>query len=254
MSDEATRLYGLTAVPADQSAQKASTPNPKPVAISALKPPSTALAARVDEYVRSKLDADTYRHSLRVYSYGCAIARECFPEFGLTAGSELDETWFLTAMLHDIGTTAENLTSTRLSYEFWAGYHALALLQDPTVTGGSTGAVAPRDQAESVAEAIIRHQDVQDKGQITLVTRLIHWGTLLDNIGAGAELIHTETIQSVVKEYPRPGWSGCFQRTVEKEKSVKPYAMVSRIEGFEEAIRKNGDGSAGGLMAKYDGE
>jgi len=259
MSDKATRLYGLTAVPADQSAQKASTPNPKPVAISALKPPSTALATRVDEYVRSKLDADTYRHSLRVYSYGCAIARECFPEFGLTAGSELDETWFLTAMLHDIGTTAEFLTSTRLSYEFWAGYHALALLQDPAVTGGgggggggSTEAVAPRDQAESVAEAIIRHQDVQEKGKITLVTRLIHWGTLLDNIGAGAELIHTETIQNVVREYPRPGWSGCFQRTVEKEKSVKPYAMVSRIEGFEEAIRKNG--SDGGLMAKYDGE
>lgn len=253
MSDEASRRYGLTAVPADQSAQEPSTSNPDPVAISALKPPSTALATRVAEYARSKLDADTYRHSLRVYSYGCAIARECFPEFGLTAGSDLDETWFLTAMLHDIGTTAEFLTSTRLSYEFWAGYHALALLQDPTVTGGGgTEAVAPRDQAESVAEAIIRHQDVQDKGEITLVTRLIHWGTLLDNIGAGAELIHGETIQNVVREYPRPGWSGCFQRTVEKEKSVKPYAMVSRIEGFEEAISKNG--SAGGLMSKYDTE
>lgn len=256
MSDEASRLYGLTAVPADQSLQKPSTSNPPPVAISALKPPSSALATRVAEYARSKLDADTYRHSLRVYSYGCAIARECFPEFELTPGSKLDETWFLTAMLHDIGTTAEFLISTRLSYEFWAGYHALTLLQDAKMTGGSgsgeSEGVAPRDQAESVAEAIIRHQDVQEKGKITLVTRLIHLGTLLDNIGAGAELVHGETIENVVKEYPRPGWSGCFQRTVDKEKSVKPYAMVSRIEGFEEAISKNG--TAGGLMAKYDDE
>lgn len=253
MSDEAAKLYGLTAVPADQSVQKPSTPNPQPVAITALKPPSTALATRVAAYARSKLDADTYRHSLRVYSYGCAIARECFPEFGLTPGSALEETWFLTAMLHDIGTSAEFLTSTRLSFEFWGGYHALMLLQDPGVTGDSQGeGVAPREQAESVVEAIIRHQDIQDKGKITLVTRLIHLGTLLDNIGAGAELVHGETIENVVREYPRPGWSGCFMKTLVKEKTVKPYAMVSRIEGFEEHISNNG--ASGGLMGKYDRE
>lgn len=253
MSDEATKLYGFTAVPADQSVQKPSTPNPQPVAIDALKVPSTALATRVAAYARSKLDADTYRHSLRVYSYGCAIARQCFPEFRLTPGSKLEETWFLTAMLHDIGTAVEFLTSTRLSFEFWGGYHAMTLLQDPTITGDNEGdGVAPREQAESVAEAIIRHQDIQDKGKITLVTRLIHLGTLLDNIGAGADLVHSDTIENVVREYPRPGWSGCFKKTVEKEKSVKPYTMVSRIEGFEEAIVKNG--SNGGLMAKYEDE
>jgi len=254
MSDEATKLYGFTALPADQSLLKASTSTPQPVAISALKIPSTALATRVAAYARSKLDPDTYRHSLRVYSYGCAIARECFPEFELSPGSTLEETWFLTAMLHDIGTAGEFLTSTRLSFEFWGGYHALALLQDPTITGdgGEGGGVAPREQAESVAEAIIRHQDIQDKGMITLATRLIHLGTLLDNIGAGADLVHRDTIANVVREYPRPGWSGCFKRTVEKEKSVKPYTMVSRIEGFEEAIVGNGRDS--GLMAKYDHE
>jgi cyanamide hydratase len=75
-------------------------------------------------------------------------------------------------------------------------------------------------------------------------------GTLLDNIGAGADLVNKQTIENVVKEYPRPGWSGCFKGTVEKEKTFKPYAMVSRIEGFEEAIDKNG--APGGLMAKYD--
>ena len=246
---ETTKIYGFTALPADQSKVKPAGHKPQPVDISSLQPPSTALATRVAEYARSKLDADTYRHSLRVYSYGCAIARQMFPDFELTPGSQLEETWFLTAMLHDIGTSAEFLTSTRLSFEFWGAFHALQLLQDPAVTGGSDGA-APREQAESVTEAIIRHQDIQDKGNITLVTRLIHLGTLLDNIGAGADLVHPETIENVVREYPRPGWSGCFKKTVEKEKSVKPYAMVSRIEGFEESIEKNG--AQGGLMAKYD--
>ncbi|KIX95382.1 uncharacterized protein Z520_08899 [Fonsecaea multimorphosa CBS 102226] len=249
MSDSSDKTYGFTALPADQSQDKPRTTNPEAVAISSLQPPNTPLATRVDGYVKSKLDADTYRHSLRVYSYGCAIARQCFPEFELTPGSKLDETWFLTAMLHDIGTCDEFMTSTRLSYEFFAGVHAFDLLQNPKISGGGEG-VAPREQAESVVEAIIRHQDVQDKGKVTLVTRLIHWGTLLDNIGAGKELVHPDTIKNVVTKYPRPGWSGCFKRTVEKEKKYKPYAMVSRIEGFEELIAKNG--ASGGLMAKYD--
>ncbi|KAJ9632886.1 hypothetical protein H2204_007616 [Knufia peltigerae] len=252
---DTTKLYGLTALPADQTRTKPATTKPDPVEISSLAVPRTELAARVDKYVRSKLDADTYRHSLRVYSYGCAIARQCFPDFGLAPGSALEETWFLTAMLHDIGTAEEFLSSTRLSYEFWAGVHALDILQDPSLTGlgdekASETGMAPREQAESVAEAIIRHQDVQDKGSLTLMTRLIHLGTLLDNIGAGAELVNRKTIENVVREYPRPGWSGCFKRTVEKEKKIKPYAMVSRIEGFEGLIEKNGGKE--GLMGEFD--
>jgi cyanamide hydratase len=152
-------------------------------------------------------------------------------------------------MLHDIGTAAEFVSSTRLSFEFWGGYHALELLQDPTITGGGEG-VAPREQAESVAEAIIRHSDIQDKGYITLVTRLIHLGTLLDNIGANAELINKQAIENVSTEYPRPRWSGCFTRALGKEKAFNPYAMVARIEGFEGMIEKNGSGE--GLMARYD--
>jgi cyanamide hydratase len=246
MSDPFTR-YGFTALPADQSKTAPSTTSPSAVSISALKPPQTELTNRINGYAKSKLSPDTYRHSLRVYSYGRAIAQECFPQWELTSGSPLDETWFLTALLHDIGTPDDIIHTTRLSYEFYAGVHALDILQDTKQTGGK--GIAPRDQAESVAEAIIRHQDIQDKGYITLVTRLIHLGTLLDNIGAGSELIHSETIEAVVKAHPRPGWSGCFAGTVAKEKEYKPYTMVSRIEGFGEKIAGNGKT---GLMSQYD--
>ena len=146
----------------------------------------------------------------------------------------------MTAMLHDIGTTPQNIKSTRLSYEFWAGVHALDLLQNPSVSGGGEG-VAPCDQAESVCEAILRHQDVQDKGQVSLVTQLIQLGTLLDNVGAPqpAEWVAKGTIENVNEMYPRTKWSGCFSGTVGQEKELKPYAMVSRIEGFEKMIMEN---------------
>jgi cyanamide hydratase len=73
-----------------------------------------------------------------------------------------------------------------------------------------------------------------------LMTRLIHTGTLLDNIGKGREFVSHETVKSVVEKYPRDGqWTGCFRGTVALEKKEKPYAMVSRIEGFEELISQN---------------
>jgi len=239
--------YGFTALPADVKSPPPK-PSPSPVQVSTLQPPSTPLAKRVTEYVRSKLSPKTFNHSLRVYSYGLAIARECYPEWNMEPGSSREETWYLTAMLHDIGTCDEFLTATNLSYEFWAGFHALELLQKPEITGsaGSTDAVAPKDQAESVAEAIIRHQDVQDKGKVTLITRLIHLGTLLDNAGANAEMVGQKTIENVVEAYPRNEWSACFRDTVVQEKKVKPHAMVSRIEGFEDLIMANK------LMSKYD--
>ena len=105
------------------------------------------------------------------------------------------------------------------------------------MTGGQ--GEAPRGQAESVAEAIFRHQDVQGKGKVTLVTQLIQLGTLLDNVGAQAKLVSQGTIAEVNRAFPRTGWTGCFKDTVKREKELKPYAMVSRIEGFEEMILGN---------------
>ena len=234
--------YGLTALSAAASALKPITTSPNTVPADSLAVPETALATRIDAYAKALLPKLTYLHSRRVYSYGVAIASECFPYWKLTPGSTLDETWFLAAMLHDIGTTPEVIKSTRLSYEFWAGLHAMDLLQHPSVSGDKEDAgIAPRDQAESVTEAILRHQDVQDKGQVSLVTQLIQLGTLLDNVGApdAKRLVSDGTIEVVNKLYDRKGWSGCFRDTVEEEKRLKPWAMVSRIEGFEEMIIAN---------------
>ncbi|KAG0301326.1 hypothetical protein BGZ98_008461 [Dissophora globulifera] len=227
MTDNVSK-YGLSARPADQEKDKPENANPKSVPISALKPPTTPLATRIDAYCKSKLPAATYRHSLRVYSYGCAIARECYPSFALTPGSALDESWFCTAMLHDIGTTPEHISGTRLSYEFWAGYHALDLLQDVKVSGGGEG-VAEKDQAESIAEAIIRHQDVQPHGKLTLLTRLIHWGTLLDNIGAGAELVDRERLKEFVRSIQGKGGVGVSRQQWRKRRNLSPMRWLVEL-------------------------
>lgn len=172
MSSDPIKIYGFTALPADPSKPEPnSKDSPKPFDISQVSPPDTPLAKRIEQYTKSKLPDQTYNHSLRVYSYGRIIVDSYFPQFGFKSGSPLDETWFITAMLHDIGTVPETMHSTRLSYEFWAGIHAKELLMN----GDDGAAVAPVDQMESIVESIIRHQDVQEKGSISLLVSLRSW-------------------------------------------------------------------------------
>jgi len=74
------------------------------------------------------------------------------------------ETYLLTCLLHDIGTAPQNMQNTRLSFEWQGAMLALDLLK-------SNG--APVAQAESVAEAIIRHQDLGESGMTTAVGALV---------------------------------------------------------------------------------
>lgn len=76
----------------------------------------------------------------------------------------------MACLLHDIGTTDKNITATHMSFEFYGGLLARDLLYNQYH--------APIDQAESVAECIIRHQDIADTGKITTLGLLIQLATI----------------------------------------------------------------------------
>jgi cyanamide hydratase len=156
---------------------------------------------------------------------GQAIAMQHFPEWRYSP-----ETYLLAALLHDIGTTDTNMSSTQLSFEFQGGFQALNLL----IQNG-----APQSTAESVCETIIRHQDVGETGNITTLTAVIHFATLLDNAGANPELVHKDTIENIVHAWPREGWTGCFASTVRKECQLKPWSHTTKIDGFAEMVEAN---------------
>ncbi|KAJ5097403.1 hypothetical protein N7456_008124 [Penicillium angulare] len=232
--------YGLTAVPASPTALLTSqsypkpSPPPSPIPTTATPIPTTPLATRINKYALTHLPEPTYNHSLRVYHYGLAIKNYRFPshpDFAFT-----DETYFLACILHDIGTTDENTHSTKLSFEFFGGFLALNLLQsdDTSIsTDAGSGAVAPRDQAESVAEAIIRHQDLCVVGNISAVGQLLQLATIFDNTGSYADLVHPDTIKDVCAHFPRHQWSGCFVATIRRENALKPWAHSTAL-GEEE--------------------
>ena len=65
------------------------------------------------------------------------------------------ETYYLACLLHDIGTADAFLATTKMSFEFKGAIVARDLILEH---GG------PEDQADSVCEVIVRHQDIFVKG------------------------------------------------------------------------------------------
>jgi len=239
MSNPAIENYGWTAVPRQVStllSQSAASGPAKPIALSSIPLPDSTLATEVQEYAKRELPVETYNHSMRVFYYGKAILSHAFPSW---ESSTFSETYFLACLLHDIGTTDKFIAATLMSFEFYGGIVVLDLLK-------SLG--APIEQAENVAEAVIRHQDLGDTGTITKIGALIQLATIFDNMGGQKDLIAKESIESVVVAYPRKKWSSCFAKTIRKEIGLKPWAHTTHLgeDDFPEGVLGNE------LMAPYD--
>ncbi|KAF2866016.1 hypothetical protein BDV95DRAFT_506032 [Massariosphaeria phaeospora] len=227
---ETIKKYGWSAVPHAQSTllKDVSPWEPANYTVAEIKVPDSEVVKQAVRYAKDHLPEQVFNHSMRVYYYaGAAIAEKHLPSFIPSL-----ETYFLTCLFHDIGTTQENLHATLLSFEFYGGYLALNQLQ-------AYG--APREQAESVTEAVIRHQDLGDIGSITSVGQLIQLSTLfgVDNAGNNPTLISRQTIESVVAAYPRGHWSSCFSHTIDKELELKPWAHSSAIPNFAPSVAGN---------------
>lgn len=162
-----------------------------------------------------------------------AILHQQFPENAKTFSPS---TLALASLLHDIGTTTENLSATHMSFEFYGAIKALNLLKD---SGSHT------DQAEAVCETIIRHQDLGTDGNITFLGQLIQLATVYDNVGKHPrvkdfeKIIHKRTLEDVNKVFPREGWLGCFADVVREEESLKPWCHTTHIPNFAEQIESN---------------
>jgi len=189
--------------------------------------PSTEIAVKALEHVRSELTPQTLNHSIRAYFYGVAIAKTQFPDWKIEP-----EAYYLTALFHDIGTTKTNLNKTRLSFEFYGGMLAHSFITDHSTS------LAFTDLAEAITEAIVRHQDFSPHGEITALGQLIQLATKLDNMGALPELIHPKTMEEILQKYPRNGWTGCFVSVVKDEIALKPWCHTTSMGPSHEDIIK----------------
>ncbi|KAK6454608.1 uncharacterized protein RJT20DRAFT_130790 [Scheffersomyces xylosifermentans] len=190
--------------------------------------PTSALSKFFLDYAGKKLPSEVLNHSLRVYLYSKAIIKDQFPQWDLDL-----EVVFVTSLLHDIGTTKENMAATKMSFEFYGGLLSRDLVLEQTK--------GDQDFAEAVSEAIIRHQDLGESGFITTLGLVIQLSTILDNVGLNSELIHPDTLDAVNKKYSREGWLGCFAHAIDNENKLKPWGHTSAlgVDQFRDDVLAN---------------
>ncbi|KAL7276870.1 hypothetical protein RUND412_000110 [Rhizina undulata] len=210
---------------------------PTPLLVDDIPLPSTPLSKYIADYARAALPEETFNHAMRVYYFGQSIQTQQFPEWDYDP-----EVYYIICLLHDLGTTPENRRKTKMSFEFQGASIAHELLMQRS---------GDRELAESVAEAIIRHQDLGTTGKITAVGGLVQvatvfdgtWGRTetIDNLGGHASLVHRGTINDVVARFPRKNWSSCFAATVREEIKVKPWCHTTALgeNDFAEAVKGN---------------
>ncbi|KAL7953029.1 hypothetical protein V8C34DRAFT_318543 [Trichoderma compactum] len=162
---------------------------PGPILVDDAKFPKDLITIEVQKYAKAMLPIQTFNHSMRVF--------------------------YFASLLHDIGTTDDNLASTHMSFEFYGGYKALSLL---LALGAS------KDQAEAVAETIIRHQDLGTACNVTFLGQIIQLVTIYDSVSDHpylkniTELIHIDTLKDV------------------REESLKPWCHSTHIADFAQAV------------------
>lgn len=145
-------------------------------------------------------------------------------------------TWALCCLLHDIGTAEAYFKATRMSFDIYGGIKAMEVLK---VLGSS------HDQAEAVAEAIIRHEDMGVDGTITFMGQLIQLATLYDNVGVYegvqdfGKLIPEPTRAEINTAFPRLRWCNWFANTVREEESNKPWCHTTHIPRFDQIMEAN---------------
>ncbi|KAG5641363.1 hypothetical protein DXG03_005391 [Asterophora parasitica] len=177
MADPDIAFYGFTPVPRDPDVlfdghPTASGDRPKQdhFKVTDFPLPDSPVVRQVKAFVEKELAEQTVNHSHRVYVYGVALVKTHFPEWSYDL-----ETYYLACLLHDIGTADRFLSTTKMSFEFKGAIVARDLIL-------KVGGV--EDQADSICDAIIRHQDIFVKGgNITMIGQILQLATILDNVG-----------------------------------------------------------------------
>lgn len=217
--------YGFVKISRDV---KEAIPNPnKPTPQITTTLPTSELSKFVYDYAKEKLPPQVFNHSLRVYFYSIAIIKDQFPSWDLDP-----EVVYVTSLLHDIGTTNENMHATKMSFESWGGIISRDLVLERTKN---------QDYADAVCEAIIRHQDLGESGYITTLGLILQIATILDNVGLNTHLIHPDTLDAVNKAFSRAGWLDCFSAAIDRENKMKPWGHTSAlgVDKFRDDVQAN---------------
>ncbi len=177
--------------------------------------PDSAFAVQTIEVANRLCPAFMVRHCFRAYCFGAILAARN----KLTLNRE---TFFVAAMLHDLGLCDKHAQDTG-SFE-WVGAklaHSICLEAEQSEITAAT-----------VHNAIALHTSLGLAHKYQPEIALLHFGTGMDLFGMRLDEIPTDTLATVLEAYPRGEFKTEFSPCLEHQAKIKPDSQIAGAVGI----------------------
>jgi hypothetical protein len=177
--------------------------------------PDSQLAAQAIEAASTLCPEFMMRHCFRSYCFGAILAAR--------NGLALDrETFFVAAMLHDLGVTDTHADEPG-SFE-WAGARlAHTFCMDAEQTEA---------RAAIVHNAIALHTSLGLADRYQPEIAMLHFGTAMDLFGMRIDEIPNDTLELVLSDYPRGAFKAEFSPCLSHQAQIKPDSHIAGAVGI----------------------
>ena len=177
--------------------------------------PDSRFAAQAIEAASTLCPEFMLRHCFRSYCFGAILAAR--------NGLALDrETFFVAAMLHDLGVTDAHANDAG-SFE-WVGArlaHTFCLDAEQTEA-----------RAAIVHNAIALHTSLGIADRYQPEIAMLHFGTAMDLFGMRIDEVPKDTLERVLLHYPRSAFKAEFSPCLSHQAQLKPDSQIAGAVGI----------------------
>ena len=172
--------------------------------------PDSPLAREIAALAEVAVPEPLFGHCLRTWLWGSLLARTGYDE----------ERLYVSALLHDIGLTAEYGPRDSDKAECFA-VHGAERVRRILVDRGADGVFA-----DEVAAAIALHMNNRVPVEEGIEAHLLHAGAHLDVVGRRARELPEDVLLAGVTRIPRDGFADCFIDLMRQEARQRPHSRA----------------------------
>lgn len=189
--------------------------------------PDTALAAEAEERVRELSDPVLYGHCLRTWAFA-----ELFAQRDRVAHDE--ELLYVACVLHDLGLTeahdGRDPNAKCFAVEGARAAHTMVCSHGE-----------PVGRADTVAEAISLHLNVDVHARYGPVATLLSKGVMLDVVGRRLEHLPQDAVGEVGARWPRAGSGELLLSDTKRQAELRPHSRAALLHrlGFTDLVSAN---------------
>ncbi|MGB9307969.1 MAG: HD domain-containing protein [Mycobacterium sp.] len=189
--------------------------------------PDTALAREAEDRVRELSSPVLYGHCLRTWAFA-----ELFAQRDRVAHDE--ELLYVACVLHDLGLTetydGRDATAKCFAVEGARAAHAVVSAHGH-----------PAIRADTVAEAISLHLNIDVHVRYGPVATLLSKGVMLDVVGRRLEQLPPEPVADIVARWPRAGSGELLLADTKRQAQQRPHSRAALLHklGFTALVSAN---------------